>query len=763
MKKSLLFLIVLFSVITANAQSYMGYIPDNYAGVQGVLFNPASIVDSRLKTDINLFSTSTSLNNDFYGLRLLDLSKKNFDADKNGIKTPLKNNGGILFADVMGPSFMFNIAPKHAIAIFSRARAVANVNSINGDLYDKLKDGLDDASTFSNLKVGSPNMVGHSWAEVGASYAAVLWQSKQHFLKGGLTAKYLIGGVNSYAKGSDVTSEFIQTNNAATSLLKTTGTLTIGSSQDFITGKDEVKFDPNAKGYGADFGFIYEWRPNYESYDLNKAKAVDNNFKSVNKYKVRFGLSITDIGYINYNNSKIDSYNINGTVSQRDIDKADNLGDFLKLHYGTPTTVRKTVKANLPTVMHLDLDWNVHNKFYLNLNGNLSLVDKSALGKTSTANTVILTPRYETRWFTFSVPINYMEYSGLQVGTGLRFGPLFVGSSSLITNLTSKESKAADVYFGFKIPVYQKKFKDRDGDGVIDKVDGCKKVAGPAENKGCPWPDTDGDLVFDKDDACPKVAGPVENKGCPWTDSDGDTLLDNVDACPKIAGPVENKGCPWPDTDGDGVLDKDDKCPTEKGLVSNGGCPELDTDGDGVLDKEDKCPTEKGLASNAGCPELDADKDGVLDKVDECPTVAGPASNKGCPEVTKEVLKELKVQARAVFFVTGKAVLQTADKGQTDERLGAIKEILKNYPNAKFSIEGHTDNVGNAKANQKLSEARAKVVMKALITKGVNPENLTYKGFGATKPVASNKTASGRAENRRTEVIHVGTIYEGKL
>jgi outer membrane protein OmpA-like peptidoglycan-associated protein len=53
--------------------------------------------------------------------------------------------------------------------------------------------------------------------------------------------------------------------------------------------------------------------------------------------------------------------------------------------------------------------------------------------------------------------------------------------------------------------------------------------------------------------------------------------------------------------------------------------------------------------------------------------------------------------------------------------------------------------------------------MDALVAKGVNPDNLTYKGFGETKPVADNKTPKGRAENRRTEVIHVGTIYEGKL
>ncbi|PJJ08997.1 outer membrane protein OmpA-like peptidoglycan-associated protein [Flavobacterium sp. 1] len=632
----------------------------------------------------------------------------------------------------MGPSFMFNIAPKHSIALYTRARAVVNLVDINGELYDKVKDGIDDASSF-DIPVGSPNFVGHAWGEVGLSYAAVLWQSKQHFLKGGLTAKYLVGGVNSYAKGSNVNAKFNKTNNPLTSTLTTKGEFVLGTSQDYITGDEDVKFDSESKGYGADFGLIYEWRPDYESYDLKNAKAVDNNFRDLNKYKLRFGFSVTDLGSIKYKNVKREVYDLNKTISQANVENADNIEDFLNL-YNNPVTTYKDENVNLPAVAHLDIDWNMHKKFYLNLNGNLSLANKSNLNTSSTANIWVLTPRYETRWFTFSLPINYMEYSGMQVGTGLRFGPLFVGSSSLITNVLSKESKAADVYFGFKIPVYQKKFKDTDGDGILDNNDSCPKLAGPIENKGCPWPDTDADTVTDNEDACPTVAGPAENKGCPWGDADKDTVLDNADACPSTAGPVENKGCPWPDTDGDSVLDKDDKCPTEKGLVAN-----------------------------AGCPELDADKDGVLDKEDECPAVAGPASNKGCPEVTKEALKELKVQASAVFFVTGKAVLQTADKGQTDGRLDAIKEIIKNYPNAKFSIEGHTDNVGNAIANQKLSEARAKAVMDALVAKGVNPENLTYKGFGAAKPVASNKTAAGRAQNRRTEVIHVGTVYEGKL
>jgi OOP family OmpA-OmpF porin len=268
--------------------------------------------------------------------------------------------------------------------------------------------------------------------------------------------------------------------------------------------------------------------------------------------------------------------------------------------------------------------------------------------------------------------------------------------------------------------------------------------------------DTDGDGIYDKDDACPDVAGLKQFNGCP--DTDGDGIVDASDACPDVFGLAALNGCP--DTDGDGIADKDDACPDVAGLAALKGCP--DTDGDGIADKDDKCPTVAGPRENGGCPILDADKDGVADKDDDCPTVAGPASNRGCPEVTSEALEDLKVQARAVYFNSGKATFKTGDK-ETPARLDAIKEILKNYPNAKFSVEGHTDSTGSAKVNQKLSEDRAAAVMNALIERGVNPENLESKGFGSTQPVASNKTAAGKAQNRRTEIKHIGSKYQGKL
>lgn len=727
MKKKLLVLLILVTSFAARAQSYLGYFHDNYAGVQSVLFNPASIADSRFKTDINIFSVSSSVGNDLYGVKLFDVFKDGYDFDSQSKMTPTDKNNGIMNVDFMGPSFMFNIAPKHTLALFTRARAITNFRDVNGNLVDQVKDGLDNASNF-NFPVGSPKGVSHGWGEIGLSYAAVLYQNGQHFLKGGITAKYLQGVANAYLQGNNGKVAFIEnTITPENSVLITEGQLTIGGSQDWETNED-YEFDINSSGFGADFGLVYEWRPDYEKYDLSKAKPADNNFRDLNKYKLRFGLSVTDIGSINYKKAKQDTYDITGVVTQDMIDNADNLYDFLNDHY-TKTSTAKGVKTNLPTALHADVDWNIHNKFYMNLNGDISMVSKTKLNGTSIADRVSLTPRYESRWFSFFVPVTWLQYSGMQVGSGLRVGTFFVGSGSVLTNLVSKESKAADVYVGVKIPVYQKKFKDRDEDGIIDKEDACKDVAGPVENHGCPWPDKDADLVFDKDDACPDVAGPVENKGCPWKDTDGDTLLDNVDACPTVAGPVENKGCPWPDTDGDSVLDKDDACPDVAGLVEN-----------------------------KGCPVLDADKDGIPDTEDNCPILAGPKENKGCPEVNKTTLEQLRMEAKSIFFPTGKSTLDVADKGQNSGRLDAIKEILKNYPNAKFAINGHTDNVGNAKANQKLSEQRAKAVMDALIAKGVNPANLTSNGYGSTKPVKSNKTAAGRAENRRTEIVYLGNL-----
>lgn len=272
--------------------------------------------------------------------------------------------------------------------------------------------------------------------------------------------------------------------------------------------------------------------------------------------------------------------------------------------------------------------------------------------------------------------------------------------------------------------------------------------------------DTDKDGIFDKDDACPEVAGLKQFKGCP--DTDGDGIIDGSDACPTEFGLAALNGCP--DKDGDGIADKDDACPDTAGLVAFQGCP--DTDKDGIPDKDDKCPKEAGPKANNGCPYLDTDKDGLLDKDDDCPTVVGPISNKGCPipvvvnKITREVVEKLRIQARSIFFNSGKSTFKT-DDAATEASLIAIKEILLAYPDNKFIIEGHTDSDGANDANMRLSQDRSNAVRDYLIDKGVKSDNLTAVGFGETKPVTTNKTAAGKARNRRTEIKLVADATTG--
>jgi outer membrane protein OmpA-like peptidoglycan-associated protein/opacity protein-like surface antigen len=231
-------------------------------------------------------------------------------------------------------------------------------------------------------------------------------------------------------------------------------------------------------------------------------------------------------------------------------------------------------------------------------------------------------------------------------------------------------------------------------------------------------------------------------------DTDGDGINDDVDKCPNEAGVAKYNGCPVPDSDKDGINDEEDKCPNEAGIAKYNGCPIPDSDKDGINDEEDKCPSEAGPASNNGCPVLDRDGDGVNDDADKCPDVAGPASNNGCPEVqvSAEVNKILGGSGQAVYFSSNNAKLASTSNAS----LNKIATVLKNNPDVKIKIEGHTDNAEKDVDN--LSEQRADAVKRYFVSKGISEDRITVEGSGSTMPIADNGTSAGRTKNRRVEI-----------
>lgn len=106
-----------------------------------------------------------------------------------------------------------------------------------------------------------------------------------------------------------------------------------------------------------------------------------------------------------------------------------------------------------------------------------------------------------------------------------------------------------------------------------------------------------------------------------------------------------------------------------------------------------------------------------------------------------------KVALRNIFFDLGKSVLRPESNAELDR----LVKLMKDVPGLKIEISGHTDNTGSATINESLSQSRADAVVQYLTSKGITANRLTAKGYGSSKPVATNTTDDGRQQNRRTE------------
>ncbi|WP_081864814.1 OmpA family protein [Chondromyces apiculatus] len=299
--------------------------------------------------------------------------------------------------------------------------------------------------------------------------------------------------------------------------------------------------------------------------------------------------------------------------------------------------------------------------------------------------------------------------------------------------------------------VFEPSIGDRDGDGIKDDEDDCPdepedfdgfqdtKGDSPPGKYGCPDPDNDNDGILDVDDRCPNNP----------EDRDGD---EDDDGCPE-----GNDG----DRDGDGILDSRDKCPDDPedkdGFQDKDGCPDPDNDKDGIPDKEDQCPNDPedkdGFEDEDGCPDLDNDKDGIPDVKDQCPnepeTFNGKEDQDGCPDKGGVIVEENNILIlEKINFETGSAKILPS----SNEILDAVATTLKAHPEfTLIEVQGHADERGNDLINLRLTEARSKSVVEALVERGVKREALRAMGYGEFCPLEAAHNADAWEKNRRVE------------
>jgi len=468
-------------------------------------------------------------------------------------------------------------------------------------------------------------------------------------------------------------------------------------------------FNRNNKGFAADLGASYQ-----------------------HDEKWNFSLSVIDLGYIKWKDDVKNYKTAAGKYEFSGIDLIRFINDTsanLEAVLDSISETFNTSENNESYTSYLPLHVYLGANYRLNDNSFAGGLIHTEFFKKTVQPTVTLSYNLQVgRHLTTSLSYSYMNHTFDNVGLGLAVNvgalQLYTVTDNVIGLIAPLDARNTQIHFGFNL-IFGRPFKDKDKDKVRDKKDACPDIPGLLKFDGCP--DKDGDDVPDKDDKCPDIAGLKSLSGCP-------------------------------DTDGDGITDKEDKCPTDSGLVMFSGCP--DTDLDSIADIEDDCITEKGLAINNGCP--DTDGDGLIDKLDSCVIVPGPKSNNGCPIIEKAEIKPatpLKVKLNKedqdiinkVFsnleFESGKAVIRQTSYVALEE----LVKLLQRKPNFRILIEGHTDNVGSAPLNMRLSLSRAEAVKIYLTEKGVATDRVIAKGYGLTQPVAPNNTPQGRQKNRRVE------------
>ena len=824
-----------------NAQTFLGVHSSNYGGIMSLDLQPASFVDSRFIVDINLGSSGFAVWNNVWSFNTVDMPKwwnKSFQPDNSttGYDNPyndwmapdstfmdryLSRNYDATTNRVLGIynnvqvdvlNFAFHVKPNIAVGAGVRLRSITNLDDVDPKLAILFEEDWDYQSLWDqkfNEELLDMNHM--TWIEYGLNYGQVLKDDGEHFMKFGGEVKWLSG----------LTAAYIHTNNFKynvdndTTFIHLSGDMSYGHSGGMLDALGGSDVTPSLKsaskfGIGLDLGFVYEWRPDWKEYKYDMDGETDLWRKDKEKYKMRAGISILDIGGMKFAKGGLSrDFSVNtdnpfyfrdvfdGVNSLNEVDSVINNLIETDADWTAQENTGSTFFMQLPTAISLQYDYHIWKWFYVSATGMINVQNRKNPHRVRVPNQFALTPSFDHAWFGLHLPISYNNYSGFKAGMATRLGPLTVGVNDFgFLFASGKKINGGAVYAGLRVPVLYIHPSDIDGDKVSDDLDECLVVPGVWAFKGCPdsdgdgikdledlcpqeaglaqfqgCPDKDNDGIPDKDDACPDVYGAREYNGCPDTDgdgiidkndkcpevaglvafdgcpdTDGDGIIDDEDACPDVPGPLVYDGCP--DTDGDQILDFLDGCPTVFGPKENNGCPWPDTDADGLLDKDDDCPTLKGPIANKGCPYQDTDNDGVLDKDDDCPNTPGTIANKGCPEIEKEVEEILKTAFDNLEFETGKDIIKSVSIPSLTE----LAEVLQKKPEWGLQITGHTDNVGDDQKNMILSKKRAEAVRNFMISQGIDGTRLYVLYFGETMPIASNDTPEGRQKNRRVEM-----------
>ncbi len=458
MKNLTLTLITLFFTSAIIAQTFSGVSESQYAGYLGTTINPANIVNPHYKVDVHLLSYNTSLVNDYLSIKLDSLVNGTgnfFDRFENKNASSNYANAGFDF-EINWVGAMVAINDKIGVGFGIKSRALINAQGFNKDLIRMSASGLEDSTYYGQSftdKYTSLSVA--SWNEYSVYFGAEVINTGEHSVRVGGGLNLLQSNGSFYLHAENLSYEFQDEDTIAS----VSGTMSYGGNFPDIPSSLVDRFvpfggvGPRVKNFGfsMDVGAIYEYTP-----------------AGASTYKLKAGLSFHDIGFLAATTDNSVSNKVTFDAQDIDVNFFDGINDFddINNYVVSDSTEynyslqKEQLLMQAPTRMNLFVDVNVTKGFYVSFLSDVALYRRNNGQKLVGINSFELTPRYDFRWFGFSLPINYVQYAGVGVGLGFRIGPVYFGTANLINTFGAINTlNSLNIYSGFRIPIHKKKAK----------------------------------------------------------------------------------------------------------------------------------------------------------------------------------------------------------------------------------------------------------------------------------------------------------------
>ena len=441
-KKNILILFLLFLSTISNAQFKFGLANSNYAGVNGIEFNPSSIADQKMYADYHLVGLQLFASNNYTFFQGTLFSIKNGD-DQNYYTTNRSDKYGFLKASVMGPSASM-VLGKSSIGFTTFVRGYADARRVPLNMLQYANE--DDVALGTDLLRNDydklrGNMM--TYAEFGFSYATIIKQYGRKLWTGGATLKYLHGIAAGSVNIADLDARIVG------------GTDLFVDELDLNYKRTNAEFG-SGSGWGVDLGVTFKLMDdNITHYTPHSAQS---NCEQPD-YKLKLSASIMNVGSIKYASTVNRNYLVDDVlVSNYDNNVVNSLDDLENVFVGAlGGTVNdgNDYVMKLPTSIVLQADLKIRDHIYLGAFYSQTARFKTIEGIQSPLAFAFI-PRYERKNFEVAIPISLYRLQKPQVGLSIRvLNGLTIGTDNLVPFIIDSTIYSADIYAHLKISILQ--------------------------------------------------------------------------------------------------------------------------------------------------------------------------------------------------------------------------------------------------------------------------------------------------------------------